>query len=287
MLKSILTVLSLTLILAAASPASASTVIEDGSWPFGEKAVEVLELAQEKGRPIVLLMSARKTSCPKCISGSQATIRAKQHKSMARIIYYFGNAKQPENPLNEPEVRELAQHVYSETGDFALSMTAYFTPDRRLIGYVPYSQRQDVATEAKTVMQIHNWMLDVAKETEKADALAERGRYKSALAKLENVNEQDAKISHLTQQLIGKAKEDDEMPDEPVSPFFADLYDTKLAEYKANAAGILAEVQALFDDEAFKDAQRAIRTIKQTPESFGVADQVKQLSDKIDNALSK
>lgn len=282
MIKPLLTALMLSASagLFYAPVAAAGTVIESEDWLVGDEAAQALEMARERGLPVVLMMTARETTCPLCVNASVDIISARPHKDMVRIMYYTDAAG-----LNSTEVNAFAQQAGRNIGVMRSFSAYYLTAEGQPLGFVPYGETTSAREEGGTVLQIHEWISSVPRAVERADAQAERGRYAEAVRAIETVASRDAQVSHMIQQLLGKAEEDAEMPETPVSPAFPGLLEEKLAEYEALAEAELDAAQALIDAKELRDAQRALRTLARGPEAFATTDRAKQLLEEVEELL--
>ena len=266
--------------------AASAEVVEYEGWLYGEKADEALEQAEKYGVPVVMIKQFRETSCPKCIGAGRTMASAKPNKEMVRIIYYVGEKGAA---LNSEKTKALFNKVRKQVVDpsnWAPDMY-YMNTDGEALGFVPYEEPHSAREESKAVLQINEWIDSVPVELSKADKDAERGRYKQAMDKVDVLMDQDAKISHLIQQQIGKAKADAKMPDQPVSAFFPEMRKEKHAEYLAMAKAELDAARQLVEDEKLRDARRILLPLSRGPEDFSTTDAAKQLLAEVQEKLRK
>ncbi len=263
---------------------SAGGVVEYEGWLYGDEADEALEQAEKYDVPVVIIKQFRDTSCPKCIGAGRTMVSAKANKEMVRIVYYVGEGAAE---LNSAKTKALYNKVWPQVVDpsnIAPDMY-YTTTDGKALGFVPYEEPHSARDEGKAVLQIGEWRSSVPAEVAKADRDAERGRYKQAMEKIDELIEQDAKVSHLIQQQIGQAEADAKMPDKPVSSFFPDLRGEKHAEYLAMAQAELDAARQLVADDKLKEARRALLPLSRGPEDFETTAAAKELLDEVTEKL--
>ena len=157
----------------------------------------------------------------------------------------------------------------------------YLAPDQTPLAYVDYEQKQEATPEGEMVAQIFQWVAGVERDMERADRMAERGRYAEAMEAVDEVVEQDAKVSHLVQQMLGLAAEGEAMPDTPVRLMFEGLRETKCAEFEAFAQAQLNEARALAEQEEYRSAQRILRNLVRGPEDFATTEPAKALLEEV------
>lgn len=267
-----------------ARPSAAGTIEHEG-WLFGEEAEKALELAEEHNVPVALMWTFRETSCPKCVGAARLMASAKSTKKMVRVMYYTTEAGDPAQ--NGERVTALFRKVHSQAKDESNYIPdLYFVmPDGRILGFVPYEEAGHTESEAKSVKQIGEWVNGMDKTLEKIDRDVDKGRYESALKKIDELVEQDAKISHMIQVQIGAVDKKEEMPETPVSLFFPNLKEEKVAQYKAAAMEKIAEAEALIEKDELRAAQRLLRTLSRTPEDFEANAKAKALMEKVTELL--
>ena len=261
-------------------PAGAGTVIENNDWYQGEEAAKALEVAKERNLPVVLLVTMRETTCPLCVNAAQDIFSARPHRDMVRIMYYLNAAE-----LNHESVAGFAQEAGRKVGTLSTFSAYYLTAEGDPLGFVPYGKTTESSAEGGTVLQIHQWINSVAGDIVRADREARDGRYDRAMERIETIQRRDAQVSHLIQQLLGKAEQDAPMPDTPVSLMFPDLYDTKLAEYQALAQEELDAAKALVAEDKLREAQRALRPLSRGPEAFDTTAQAKALLEEVEQKM--
>jgi len=274
-----LTVLALSWV-ALASPARAGTVIENDDWLYGEAAEKALAYAKERNLPIVLLVTSREPNCPRCINAAQDIINARPHRDMVRIVYYLN-----EEGLNSESVVSFARAAGRKCGGLSPFSAYYVTAQGEPLGFVSTDQTAEASSEGSTVLQIHQWINSVPGDVARADREAAQGRYTQALDRLETIERRDAQVSHLIQQLLGKAKAEDPMPEQPVSAMFPDIYQTKLAEYDVLAQAELDAAKALVAEDKLRDAQRALRPLARGPEALSTTEPAKALLEEVEDKL--
>ncbi|MFN3165524.1 MAG: hypothetical protein ACE37H_00505 [Phycisphaeraceae bacterium] len=270
--------------LGAVPSALAGDEIEYDGWLYGEDADKALEKAEQYDLPIALMRQWRSTSCPKCKGAGNVMAAAKPHKQMVRVILYVGEGA---DQVNSEKVKALFRKINGKVADPSgwIADTYYTKADGTVLGFVPYEDAAGVRDEAGKVLQITEWAGAVPGEVAKADRYAERGRYAQAMEAIHEIVEQDAKVSHLIQVLVGKASEDDAMPKTPVSAFFGELREKKHAEYLAMAKLELDAAKQLIADDKLREAKRALLPLSRGPEDFETTDQAKKLIDEVDEKL--
>lgn len=265
------------------TPASAGVVEYEG-WLHGEKADEALDYAEENDIPVVLIKMFRETDCPLCRSAGNSMAAAKPNKQMIRIVMYVGKGSEG---LNTERVTSLYRKVSKQVKDpsnWAPDMY-YTTVDGRALGFVPYEEANESRSEGGTVLQISEWVSSVPGDVAKADKYAERGRYDQAIEQIDKILEEDAKISHLIQTLVGMAEKDSKMPETPVSRFFPDLRAEKVKAYEALAQKELEAARKLVAEEKLREAQRALKSLARGPEAFSTTEAAKRLLDEVETKL--
>ena len=247
--------------------AAAGQQLQYEGWLYGEEADEALEYAQERDIPVALMYAWTETSCGLCMGAARTMAASRPNRQMVRIIYYYGPGS--EN-LNTERVTALWRQADGQVNDPSnwIPDLYYLMPDGQVLGYVPYEDASQTTGEANTVLQIVEWMDSVTGTLARADGDAERGRYAQALERIEEVVDRDARVSHIIQQLVGRADERDEMPAQPVVQFFPNLLEEKRAEYAALAMEALAEARQLYADGEDRQALAKLRLLTRAPESF-------------------
>jgi hypothetical protein len=261
----LLSIFALGLAFAMSLSAGAGTIEHDG-WLFGEEADEAIELAKEHNVPVAVMRTYRTTSCPKCMGAARQMAASKSTKKMVRVMAYVnGDAK-----LKSAATSKLLNKAYGQTKDPSNWVPdLYFVmPDGRVLGFVPYEDSAKTESEAKAVTQMAAWIKGIDKALEKADRDVEKGRYASALKDIDELMEQDAKINHMIRIQVGVIDKKEKMPETPVSLFFPNLKDEKVAEYQAVAMEQIGQARKLIEKEELRDAQRLLRTLSRTPEGW-------------------
>ncbi len=259
-------------------------VVEYEGWLHGEQADEALEQAQKYNVPVVIIKQFRETTCPLCLGSGRTMASAKPTKEMVRIIYYVGENSAGLNSEKTQALFNKVQRQVVDPSNWAPDL--YFTTaDGQALGFAPYEEPQEATEEGKTILQVREWIDSVPAETAKADREAERGRYVQAMEKIDEIMEQDAKISHLIQVQIGKAKKEDKMPATPVTPFFAELRDKKISEYQAMAQVELDAARQLVNDDKLAEARKALLPLSKGPEAFTTTADAKKLLDEVTQKL--
>ena len=204
--------------------------------------------------------------------------RVRATRNMVRVLVY--------NDARERNTGVLDSLVSTVTRDVTVVSNSvprlfFLTPDQDVIGYVDYEQVAEASDEGNKVAQIMQWANAVPRQVSRADAMAARGRYAQAMDEIDEVVDQDRQISHLTQVLVGKASEDDDIPETPVRPMFESLRDEKKAEYEALAQEKLDAAQRMVEREELREAQRALRTLISGPEDFSTTAPAQALYEEV------
>lgn len=262
-------------------PVQAEVVEYDG-WLYGEEADEAIEKAQKYEVPVVIMAAQRNTNCPKCIGAGRVMSVAPAHKKMVRVMYYVDKGD-----LNSAKTTELFRKVAGQVKNPSgwHPDTYYTTADGQAMGFVPYEEAAEAREEGSAVLQINEWATGVPGELAKADRSAERGRYADAMEKIDELVEQDAKISHLIQIHVGKAEKTAEQPETPVSRMFPAMRETKLKEYEAMAQAELDAARKMVADEKLREARRSLTQLARGPEDFATTEPAKKLLEEVDEKL--
>lgn len=200
---------------------------------------------------------------------------------MVRVLVYTDDSRNGEG------MRQLVNRLRGSANEASnmIPKLFYLAPDGTPVAYVDYEEKVDAAPEGEKVAQIIQWASGVERNLERADRMAERGRYTEAMREVEEVVEQDAKVSHLIQQMLGYAAEGDDLPDTPVSPMFEGLREAKHAEYEALAQAQLDEARALTEQEEYRNAQRILRNLVRGPEDFATTEPAKALLEEVQDKM--
>ena len=261
----LLPIFALGLAFAMSLPAGAGTIEHDG-WLFGEEADKAIELAAEHNVPVAVMRTYRTTNCPKCMGAARQMAASKSTKKMVRVMAYVNGG----DNLKSASASKLLNKAYGQTKDPSNWVPdLYFVmPDGRVLGFVPYEDSAKTESEANAVAQMAAWIKGVDKVLENADRDAEKGRYDAALKDIDELMEQDAKINHLIRIQVGVIDKKEKMPETPVSLFFPNLKDEKLAEYQALAMEQIGQARKLIEKEELREAQRLLRTLSRVPEGW-------------------
>lgn len=199
---------------------------------------------------------------------------------MVRVMFY-----RDERERNGDAFNGMISAIRSQVGgDQQYAPDIYFlTPDRRVLSFVEYKDYSEeaVADEGTKALQIMQWYDGAQRAIERADRSAQRGRYTDALREIDDLLEEDARVSHLIEQLVGKADPDAPLPDVPVSTMFDGLRDTKLAEYEALAQTELDAARSLVAEEKLREAQRILRGLSRGPDSFATTAAAQALLEEV------
>lgn len=255
--------LGLTLVLAV--PAVGGTIAHEG-WLYGEEADKAIELAQEHNVPVAVMRVQRTTDCPKCIGAARQMAASKSTKQMVRVMAYVGGG----DNLKSEATNRLMNKAYGQTKDPSnwIPDLYFVMPDGRVLGFVPYEDSASTESEAKAVLQMAAWLKGVDKVLEKADRDAEKGRYEAALKDIDELMVQDAKINHMIRIQTGVIDKKEKMPETPVSLFFPNLKDEKVAAYQALAMEQIDKARKLIESKELREAQSLLRTLSRTPEGW-------------------
>ncbi|MFI4860555.1 MAG: hypothetical protein ACIAXF_07745 [Phycisphaerales bacterium JB063] len=193
-------------------------------------------------------------------------------------MVYFDAAEE-----NAPGMDAFASGLYNHVTKVSNNIPSMFllSPDKEVIAYIDYEQVDQAEPESRTVLQIFEWSAGVERTVARADRMAARGRYVEALREIDEIAEQDAKVSHLIQTMLGRADADSDMPETPVRPMFAGLHEEKLAEYEALAQAELDQAKALIAEEDYRGAQRILRGMVRGPESFATTAEAQTLLEEV------
>jgi tetratricopeptide (TPR) repeat protein len=282
--KTLVVLAAAALALGTVQSATAGDEIEYDGWLYGEAADKAIEKAEQYDLPIALMRQWRKTSCPKCKGAGNVMAAARPHKQMVRVILYVGEGA---DQVNSEKTKALFRKISGKVADPSgwIADTYYTKADGTVLGFVPYEEAHEARDEGGKVLQITEWAGSVPGDIAKADRYAERGRYEQAMEEIDEIVEQDAKVSHLIQVLVGKATEEDGMPDTPVSAFFGDLREKKHAEYLAMAKLELDAAKQLIANDELREARRALLGLSRGPEDFETTAQAKKLLDEVEAKL--
>lgn len=274
----LLSLIAFGLVFAMSLPAHAGTIEHDG-WLSGEAAEEAIELAKEHNVPIAIMRTYRETTCPKCMGAARQMAASKSTKKMVRVMAYVnGDASHKSEAVNK-----LLGNSYGQIKDKSnwIPDLYFVMPEGQVIGFVPYEDSAKTESEAKAVLQMATWIKGIDKTVEKADRNAEKGRFDSALKDIDEIMEQDAKINHMIRIQLGLIDKKEKMPETPVSLFFPNLKDEKVAEYKAMAMDKIADAKKLIEDDELRDAQRLLRTLSRLPEGFEAKTEAQALMEEV------
>jgi len=208
--------------------------------------------------------------------------RVRATEDMVRILIYNSD-----DSRNAEGVQHWARMLSHEVGGASnyIPRMYYLAPDKTPLAYVDYEQKQEATPEGEKVAQIFQWVAGVERDLERADRMAERGRFTEAMREVDEIVEQDAKVSHLIQQMLGHAEEGDAMPDTPASPMFEGLLEEKRSEFEAIAQAQLDEARALAEQEEYRNAQRVLRNLVRGPEDFATTEPAKALLEEIQEKM--
>lgn len=200
---------------------------------------------------------------------------------MARVVVYTDNSR------NGAGMQQLVNRLRGSANEASnmIPKMFYLAPDGTPLAYVDYEEKADATPEGEKVAQIFQWVSGVERDLERADRMAQRGRYTEAMESVDEIASQDAQVSHLIQQMLGHAAEGDAMPDTPVSPMFDGLGEAKHAEYEALAQAQLDEARALADQEDYRSAQRILRNLVRGPEDFATTEPAKALLEEVQEKM--
>lgn len=197
---------------------------------------------------------------------------------MVRVIVYSDATDR-----NADGMRERVNQIHGQVRSVSntLPRMYYLGPDGSVVSYIDYEEKQDAGPEGEKVSQISQWVSGVDRTIDRADRMAQRGRYAEAMREIEEIDDQDRQVSHLVQVMLGHADEADDAPESPVRPVFEGLREQKLAEYEALAQAELDAARELVAAEDYRGAQRALRGLIRGPESFATTAEAKALYDQV------
>ena len=193
------------------------------------------------------MISSRETTCPIEVGACNRWFGDRQLKRVNRVHVIFGSG----------EVFNRISSSYRKLTDnkvFNVPVLCIANAQGEVLGFVESKDNSAATQQIKSLIAIAAWQQDASKQIEKADQQAADGAFRSALATIKKIQQQDVKATASLAQVNGQK------PDtaSEQGQFFGDLTAQKRDAYEQLGQQRLQQARDLMNQG---DTSEAMRTI--------------------------
>ena len=265
--------LAVALLGALAASASAATIEPLAGWAKVDQLDKAIEVAKKKGLPIVFLYAFQESDCPLHNGCARSYMREKSLAGMVRVLVY----------CDQPAPAQVAEVLKQVTPPDNLVPRMYIAdPDLRILGFVKYKAGKDLKPIIALAKSNMKWLTKSRKSLEKANGLAEDGRYKAACKLYDNIIKNDVKRTVLVHKTWGE-----EADAETTSGFYFPEAKEKRDGIEKLANDRLEKARTHFLAQEYEKAKELLEPMVADGADFDAVKQAAELLKKVKEAAKK
>jgi len=278
-------------------PSLAGEIRPPKDWITAERFNEAVELAAKRNVGMAIVVSARSYSCPRHSGDMNSLLRASSLKGLLRVLLYRDEAQKPLR----------AMHLLRHPRRPIISGLYLLDPHMRLLAYMHSARHKQFPEMAALAKSVVAWQGQAASKLQGAERLAERGFYKRALKTVQQVADEDSKVTAkvletaesvdsvivvqtgdqgpTSSETSGEETQDDEEAEEPVEgKFFPDCVETYRQKFEAMARECLANAEKCYQNKNYHRARELLAAMVRDGSDLETIQDAKALLDKVEAA---